>query len=157
MRYPRGTRGDFVYAPLFRNVLLPLYETALRRRGTLRYLTEYDASQWLPPEQLEALQWRKLHALLRHCWEEVPFYRRSWSETGVRSVEDLRGPRDFARLPVLHKQDVREHFESLKAASLRHRLLYKTTGGSTGEPLTIGYTRESYERRMAAMFRGFGF
>lgn len=145
-----------MYAPLFRNVLYPLYETTLRRRGTLAYLAEYERSQWLPQEELEALQWRKLQALLRHCWDEVPFYRRTWSEAGVRAVADIRGPQDFACLPIVHKQDVREHFEAMKADSLRDRLLYKTTGGSTGEPLTIGYTRESYERRMAAMYRGYG-
>lgn len=145
-----------MYAPLFRTVLYPLYETALRRRGTLAYLAEYERSQWLAPEALEALQWRKLQALLRHCWEQVPYYRRAWRDAGVQAIEDLRGPEDFACLPLLHKQDVREHFEALKARSLRDRLLYKTTGGSTGEPLTIGYTRESYERRMAAMFRGYG-
>ena len=145
-----------MYAPLFRQILFPLYETGIRRRGTLRYLEEYERSQWLPAAELEALQWRKLQALLRHCWDEVPFYRQSWSAAGVRAIEDIRGPQDFACLPILHKQDVREHFEALKATSLRDRLLYKTTGGSTGEPLTIGYTRESYERRMAAMFRGYG-
>ncbi len=144
-----------MYAPLFRNVLYPLYETTLRRRRTLAYLAEYEASQWLPPERLEALQWRKLQALLRHCWDEVPYYRRAWSEAGIGSVEDIRGPQDFERLPILRKQDVRTHFDDLKARSLRGRLLYKTTGGSTGEPLTIGYTRESYERRVAAMFRGY--
>jgi phenylacetate-CoA ligase len=35
-------------------------------------------------------------------------------------------------------------------------LLFKTTGGSTGEPLRFGYTRESYERRLSIMWRGYG-
>lgn len=145
-----------MYAPLFRNVLYPLYETTLRRRRTLAYLAEYEASQWLPPGRIEALQWERLRTLLRHCWEHVPYYRRAWSAAGVAAVEDIRTPGDFERLPVLRKQDVRTHFEALKAGPLRHRLLYKTTGGSTGEPLKIGYTRDSYERRVAAMFRGYG-
>lgn len=145
-----------MYAPLFRKVLYPLYETGLRRRGTLGYLAEYEASQWLPPERIDALQWDKLQVLLRHCWEQVPYYRRAWSAAGVASIDDIRGPRDFEQLPILRKQDVRTHFDALKAASHRGRLIYKTTGGSTGEPLKIGYTRESYERRVAAMFRGYG-
>ncbi len=144
-----------MYAPLFRKILYPLYETTLRRRATLTHLAEYEASQWLAPEEIEALQWRRLQALLRHCWDEVPFYRQAWGEAGVGAVDDIRSPRDFERLPILRKQDVRAHFESLKARSLHGQLLYKTTGGSTGEPLTIGYTRESYERRVAAMFRGY--
>lgn len=144
-----------MYAPLFRKVLFPLYETALRRRRTLHYLDEYEASQWLPAEQVEALQWAKLQALVRHCWDQVPYYRQAWSAAGVRAPGDIASVADFGALPVLRKQDVRTHFESLKARDHRGRLLYKTTGGSTGEPLTIGYTRESYERRVAAMFRGY--
>ncbi len=100
-------------------------------------------------------QWRKLQALLRHCWDEVPFYRERWRSVGVESPEEIRDPADFSRLPILTKQDVRDRFEDLKAVSLRDRLLYKNTGGSTGEPLRIGYTRESYERRTAVMLRGY--
>ena len=54
-----------LYEPLFRHVLFPAYESGLRRRKTLAYLREYERQQWLDPEQIDALQWRKLQALLR--------------------------------------------------------------------------------------------
>ncbi len=147
-----------LYEPLFRRVLFPLYESGLRRRKTLRYLSEYERSQWLDPEALDALQWRKLQALLRHCWEQVPFYRRSWGELGIAGPDDIRGPADFARLPVLDKPTIRANFDDLIARDhAGGGLLFKTTGGSTGEPLRFGYTRESYERRLAIMWRGYGF
>src|SRR3546814_11393663 len=63
---------------------------------------------------------------------------------------------DYARLPVLTKADIRTNFDRLKARNLQGQLLYKATGGSTGEPLRFGYTRESYERRTAVMWRGYG-
>src|SRR3546814_15927218 len=63
---------------------------------------------------------------------------------------------DYARLPVLTKADIRANFDRLKARNLQEQLLYKATGGSTGEPLRFGYTRESYERRTAVMWRGYG-
>lgn len=137
-------------------MLLPAYEQGLRGRHTLRYLREYQHNQWLSRDELDALQWRKLQALLTHCWEEVPYYRERWSAAGVGGVGDIRSRADFARLPSLSRADVRGHSGRLAARSFRDRLLYKTTGGSTGEPLRIGYTRESYERRMAVMFRGYG-
>lgn len=144
-----------VYGPLFRRLLYPAYETALRRRSTFAHLREYERNQWLSAEQIARLQWRKLARLIAHCWEDVPFYRRHWGKAGVAGPADIRDLEDYARLPKLTKQDVRENFESLKASSHRGRLLYKTTGGSTGEPLKIGYTRESYERRNAVMHRGY--
>lgn len=145
-----------VYEPLFRQVLFPLYESGLRQRKTLRYLDEYERSQWQDPEHIQALQWRKLQALLRHCWEQVPYYRQSWTALGLAGPQDIRGVEDYARLPTLDKPTIRANFEQMIAQDRRGELLFKTTGGSTGEPLRFGYTRESYERRLAIMWRGYG-
>lgn len=144
-----------VYGPLFRRVLYPAYESVLRRRDTLRHLAEYEANQWLPPERLEALQWEKTQRLLRHCWAQVPYYRQRWAEAGV-TPDDIRTRADFARLPVLTKAEIRAHYDDLHARDHRGRMLYKSTSGSTGEPLRLGYTRESFERRVAVMWRGYG-
>ncbi len=144
-----------VYETLFRKLLYPAYESGLRRRRTLAWLDEYEQAQWLPPERIEALQWERLQRLLAHCYREVPYYRRRWRELGV-TPEDIRSREDYARLPLLTKADIRANFEDLKAASLRGGLLFKATGGSTGEPLRFGYTRESNDRRTAVMWRGYG-
>jgi len=63
------------------------------------YLT-LDRTQWLSPPELEALQLRQLHALLLHCFEQVPYYRRVLSEADfpahpIATVADLR------RIPLL--------------------------------------------------------
>lgn len=139
---------------LFRHVMYPLYESVLRRRATLRHLAEYERSQWLSADEIEALQWARLKRLIDHCWREVPYYQRQWKALGI-APSDIACAADYARLPTLDKSAIRENFDDLHARSLRGRLLYKATGGSTGEPLRFGYTRESYERRLAVMFRGY--
>lgn len=144
-----------LYGPLFRRALYPAYETALRRRGTLGYLAEYERDQWRSADELQALQWRKLQALVAHCWAHVPFYRRLWGEAGVAAAADIRDRDDYARLPVLTKALIREHFDAMIAPTHRDGLYFKATGGSTGEPMRFGYTRESYERRVAVMYRGY--
>ncbi len=143
-----------VYEWLFRHVLYPAYESGLRGRKTLRYLREYDANQWLSADEIQALQWRKLKRLIDHCAAEVPYYQRRWREIGM-APGDIRSLEDYAGLPLLTKQDIRDNLEALKAPAFRDGLLYKTTGGSTGEPLRFGYTRESNERRNAVMWRGY--
>ncbi|HET6783857.1 MAG TPA: phenylacetate--CoA ligase family protein, partial [Pseudoxanthomonas sp.] len=145
-----------LYEPLFRRVLFPAYESGLRRRKTLAYLREYEQSQWRTLEQTEALQWQKLQGLVRHCWEQVPYYRELWPTLGINAPDDIASPADYARLPVLTKPEIRANFDKLIAPAYRDGLLYKTTGGSTGEPLRFGYTRESYERRLSIMWRGYG-
>lgn len=143
------------YESMFRRVLFPLWESGLRRRGTLGYLREYEAAQWRSEDEIRALQWRKLKALLEFCWREVPYYREQWRGLGMHP-DDIRDPTDFARLPLLDKDDIRANFDALQATSLRGRLLFKNTGGSSGVPLRFGYTRESNDRRNAVMWRGYG-
>ncbi len=142
------------YEKAFRHVLYPAWETGLRRRRTLAYMAEYRRDQWLTPEQIAGLQWQRLKRLLEHCEREVPYYRRRWRELGI-VVADIRNMDDYARLPLLTKADIRLNLDELKAVSWREHLLYKATGGSTGDPLRFGYTRESYERRTAVMWRGY--
>ena len=145
-----------LYEPLFRGILFPAYESLLRGRGTLGFLREYEANQWLDAERIAALQWQRLSALIAHCWNNVPYYRQRWTAAGIGDPGDIRDVRDYARLPILTKQDIRDNFEALQARNLSDALLFKATGGSTGVPLRFGYTRESYERRVAVMWRGYG-
>ena len=144
------------YGPLFRRVLYPAYETVIRGRGTMSFAAQYEADSWKSEAEIADLQWRKLERLIAHCWDHVPYYRMRWAQAGLRDPRDVANVDDYARLPLLTKQDVRDNFAQLKSAPHGEALLYKTTGGSTGEPLTIGYTRESYERRTAVMLRGYG-
>ncbi|AIF48399.1 phenylacetate--CoA ligase family protein [Dyella japonica] len=143
------------YEQVFRGVLYPAYESGLRRRSTLSWLARYERDQWYSPQAIAQMQFQQLKALIDHCYREVPYYRRRWRELGILP-EDIRNMDDYARLPVLTKADIRENFQDLQAESWRSRLLFKRTGGSTGEPLELGYTHESYERRMAVMWRGYG-
>ncbi|MEW9573373.1 phenylacetate--CoA ligase family protein [Rhodanobacter sp. Si-c] len=142
------------YERLFRHVLYPAYETGLRRRRTLGWLAGYERDQWLAPEQIRVLQWERLQRLLQHCEQHVPWYRRRWRELGIAAA-DIRSLDDYARLPVLGKDEIRAHFDEFKADGWHDRLLYKATGGSTGQPMRFGYTRESNERRTAVMWRGY--
>ncbi|MGE7136588.1 phenylacetate--CoA ligase family protein [Luteibacter sp. NPDC031894] len=143
------------YETLLRRVLWPAYEGGLRRRDTPRHMRRYEREQWLAPKEIQALQFERLKRLLDWCYREVPFYRRRWDALGI-APRDIRSMDDYAKLPVLTKADIREHADDLKATSLKASLSYKATGGSTGEPLRFGYTRESNDRRVAVMWRGYG-
>jgi phenylacetate-CoA ligase len=145
-----------LYESLFRCALYPAYESGLRRRKTLTYLREYEWNQWRSADELDALQWDKLQRLIAHCWQQVPFYREWWGRAGIASAADIKDRDDYAKLPVLTKPAIREHFDAMIAPAHRGALYFKSTGGSTGEPMRFGYTRESYERRVAVMFRGYG-
>ena len=126
----------------------------VRGRQTFAHLAQYEANQWLSADELHALQLAKLQRLLVHCEAQVPFYQRHWALADV-SARDVRELADLRHFPTVDKALIRAHRDDMVAASWRGRTMRKSTGGSTGQPFSFEYTRESYERRMAVMMRGY--
>src|SRR5437899_479584 len=122
---------------LVRNVFMPL---ALWRRGDLaqlRYERELQRTQFLSADELRALQWGRLRALLAHAYAHCPFYRQRFQERGAHP-RDLHGPEDLRQvLPSpLEKRDIQEQGERLIARNWPAAdLIRNQTGGSTGQPI----------------------
>ena len=110
-------------------------------RDTYRFLQE---SQWWSKEKLEEYQLRQLERLLKHAYENVPYYRRVFDERGLKPkhIQDFN---DLKRLPFLTKEIIQDNLEDLIAQNYpKSKLKYVTTGGSTGIPMGFyeenGYT-----------------
>ncbi len=105
--------------------------------GHIRWYKRLLAQQYLSPDELEELNWAKRKRLLEYAYGKVPFYRNRFRELGL-APEDLKEPEDFRQVPLLHKSDIRNHFQDLisEEATATH-LRESTTGGSTGEPLKV--------------------
>lgn len=144
-----------MYAALFRRAILPLYESVLRGRETLEYLNQYERTQWQRPEDVRAMQLRKLRETLVHCGENVPYYRRMFRDLGFDPSE-VSGLDDIGQLPILTRDDIRENQQDLLDERLEpDSLVSYGTGGSTGSPLQFKISRDFYERRMAGQYRGY--
>ncbi len=142
------------YETAFHAFIHRSWESPLRGRFTLEYLREYERNTALSADELAALQWRKLSALVRHCWAHVPFYRTHWAAV-IDDPADLRSREDFSRLPPLGREHLHEHFDQLHARGLRTPIVYRRTEGTTGEPVTVGFTPVDEERREALVLRGY--
>lgn len=89
----------------------------------------------LPESALYALREKRCIELFRHAYTNIPYYRKKYSEVGIQ-LEDIQTYDDFGKLPVLEKQEVREHAKDMIAGTDDlSRLTQGGTGGSTGEPL----------------------
>lgn len=135
-------------------VLLPAFETGLKRRRVMRYWRDLERSQWLPLEEIQSGQLGALRTLLAHARDTCPYYQREWSRAGldpagVRSIADLQ------RWPVVPRETMRERRAELRSTAPL-RLITKSTGGSSGTPLTFDLDHGSNDRRMAAWHRGYG-
>ncbi len=142
-----------LYSQLLENVLLPCHNL-VRGRRYCRYRRFLEQSQWWPQAQLLEFQWRGLRALLDHVFQSAPYYRRKYAEAGIQRA-DIRSMDDFRRLPVLTREEVREHRQELRSTSYRGRLIPHATGGSSGIPTQFYITIESYDWRTAATQRAY--
>lgn len=116
------------------------------------FLNKLVHSQYLSQSELVSLQVAKLKHIVQYAKLCVPFYARSLGEITdgvIKSVEDLR------RLPFLTKSDLKKSRDDLIARERFRFLTRKTTGGSTGEPVTIPKTRNAMAWELAATWRGY--
>jgi len=86
---------------------------------------------------LEELQARLLRVLIKRAARDVPYYRDIFEAHHI-DPDSIRSAADLTRLPVLTKDAVRAHKQSLISETYpRRRLLYGHTSGSTGSSLTL--------------------
>ena len=142
-----------MYAAFYKKCLYPFYESVLRKRKTLFYLDELEKNQWLDEEALRQMQWEKLQRLLAYAREHVPYYRRVFQALGITPI-DIRSVEDLSRLPLLTRDIIQQNQKDLLSDQAdASKLIYKTTSGTTGTPLTFYYDRDVYERNMACLAR----
>ncbi|MEZ5500251.1 MAG: phenylacetate--CoA ligase PaaK [Steroidobacteraceae bacterium] len=96
-------------------------------------------------DELRALQLARLRWSLRHAYDHVEHYRRSFDAAGV-TPDDLRGLADLARFPFLTKQDFRDHYPfGLFAVEREQVVRIHASSGTTGKPTVVGYTARDIE------------
>ena len=109
-------------------------------------LWQYERTQWLSREEIEALQFRQLGALLSHAYRTVPFYRERLAHAGYAHGRALTRE-TWNSIPVLERAELQEAGEKLHSTALpKSHGAARTirSSGSTGRPveaLTTGITR----------------
>ena len=109
------------------------------------------STELMPRAELEALQMRKLRALVAHAMARSPFWRRKLGEAGVEP-ERLRTLDDLRRLPFLTKQELLDDQEANPpygtaiTCSPSLAVAYHHTSGTTGRtPLRVFETRRDWD------------
>jgi phenylacetate-coenzyme A ligase PaaK-like adenylate-forming protein len=143
-----------LYPRALESVLLPAYDR-VKGREYVRRRRLLDESQWWDAERLRQFQWNELQKLLAHAFASVPFLQEKYKGAGIR-LADIRTWSDFRQLPVLTRQEINAHGAALCSTTYKGALLPHATGGSTGTPTRFFRTYESYDWRMAAKDRVYG-
>ena len=93
------------------------------------------------PAEIRAFQDRALRRLVRHAYEQVPYYRALFDRHRLHP-RHIRGVRDLELIPFTSKPEMRarpEHERTAAGLDQAH-LLHVRTSGSSGEPFTIRRT-----------------
>lgn len=109
----------------------------LADRQFIEQAKQLERQQLYSQEQLQDLQLKKLQNLVGYAFEKVPFYQKKFNSINF-NPNDLKTLEDFSKLPILTKDNIRMHFEELRAIGFPHsKTRTSFTGGSTGVPLKI--------------------
>lgn len=113
-----------------------------------------ETTQWQSPEQIVALQRRKLLVLARHCEAHSSQFRARLQAAELKA-DDLSTPDGFAQLPVLSRRDLQQATDLFcSGVPQAHLPTYETrTSGSTGEPVVVRRTAHSQLDWLATTMR----
>src|SRR5439155_722318 len=98
--------------------LLPVHHWAISRNAP-RYLDELRRTQWLPREEVEQLQLKRLRRLVHHAEAHVGYYRELFQTAGItpesiRSLDALLSRRKFFSVFALDDQALRRYVDYVR-------------------------------------------
>lgn len=105
--------------------------------GDLFWKTYYwlDQTRSWNIKQFREYQMQELRKQIDWAYRHTTYYRKLFDENGWKP-KDFQNFKDFRKIPILSKEDMKEHFEELRALPRRNCYVV-TTGGTTGVPAKI--------------------
>lgn len=128
--------------------------TALRGELVGKYLREYEKMQWQTPSQIADYQTAKLKKLLQHAYKNTTYYKQLFRENNI-SVNDIQTLEQLQKLPITTKSNIVEFSKEIQSNKKFFLTSNKTTGGSTGQAVTITKNSDALARERAATWRAY--
>lgn len=143
-----------IYGPFFRSVLFPLWEKHVRHRPVIERWEELKRTQYASLDELHAMQNASLQKLVKHAYDNVPFYKRHFDAVGLKPG-DIKTPKDLLKFPILRRADLKSDARDRESTVAPFPTIRKQTSGTTGEPLLFGFEPDSEHWRQAVKLRGY--
>jgi phenylacetate-CoA ligase len=106
------------------------------------------------PEEVRAIQDRRVGAMVQHAWANSPFYRGKLREAGLTPA-DVRAVADLVRLAPTTKREVQDAGprEVVARGFSPDNTVVEATSGSSGRVLQVHHSHAAYDRYAAFAFR----
>lgn len=130
--------------------------TLMKGENIYRYYREYKSLEFASSEDIKSYQLSRLQSLCSYVYENSSFYRDLYDRAGFKP-DDLVEFESIKKIPFVTKEDLSggklaiepSRFERLFSTS-------KTTGGSTGNAVTLLKSSTALARERAATWIGYG-
>ena len=101
-----------------------------------------SAPDFLPLEQLQAIQLQRLKTTVQRAYNHVALFRKRMDDAGLEPT-DVRSLEDITKLPFTVKADLRDTYPfGLFASPMKDIVRLHASTGTTGKPIVVAYTKE---------------
>ena len=137
-----------LYGSLFRKVLLPAWESGVRRRPTLKYQASLERTQWASLDELQSMQSDALRRLVAHAYQNVPFFRARMQAASISPADIVRID-DVTKMAIVYRDELRDTLRLRGSIVPPFPTVQKSTSGTMGDPMVFGYDIDSDHWRLA--------
>jgi phenylacetate-CoA ligase len=104
---------------------------------SMYYLGKMWKNPRKPYEKIERLQLSRLRAVVRHAYQNSPFYHDKFKKAAMHP-DDITSLKNISKIPFTTKEELRVAGETVLAKNISSQKCYSvTTSGSTGRKLKI--------------------
>ena len=125
------------------------------KTNSTRSFHPVSAPDFLPPEQLQAIQLQRLKFMVQRGYNHVALFRKRMDDAGMEPT-DMRSLDDVTKLPFTVKTDLRDTYPyGLFASPMKDIVRLHASTGTTGKPIVVAYTKEDIDVWANVMMRSF--
>lgn len=149
IHWVQGAHMTSLYRQFLRSFLLPLGDV-VTRQNVMQLYRFYDEAQWWSPDRLREFQERALREVVRESFDQVPLYRRLYTEAGIQP-SDVTETGHLERLPVINKDLLRSSYPDDCVRRTGRPTTEFFTSGSSGQPFAVTVDNQTLSHARALM------
>ncbi|WP_202320478.1 phenylacetate--CoA ligase family protein [Archaeoglobus neptunius] len=110
---------------------------------------------FMPRKEIDEIKRKRFRQVVKYVYDHSAFYRRIFRENRI-DIDRIKGPEDLPKLPFTTKQHLRDAYPLKMACVPKDDIVrIQMSGGTTGQPVIIPYTREDVEQWKKMLLRDF--